>query len=432
MIEHIVESMNQFRKNILILIKWLLISGITGVVVGAVSTLFAEAMEFVTGFRETHSFMLFLLPLAGIAIVGMYRVTNYTHDRGTNMILSSVHKGEDVPLRMAPLIIISTVLSHLCGASVGREGAALQLGGSISRFLAKIIKLDDNDRKIMVMSGMAAAFAALFGTPMAAAIFAIEVVNVGVMYYAALVPSIFSALVASQFAAGMGIHPEAFAIVAVPTLNFLSAGQTLLLAVICAYISIIFCMMLHGSGAVFKEIFKNPYIRVVVGAIAIIVINLVIGTTDYLGAGIGVIDRAIGGNANWYDFIMKMFLTSLAIGCGFKGGEIVPSFFVGATLGCFVGRVIGLEPSTAAAVGMIAMFCGVTNCPISSTLIAFELFGYKAVPFFLIANSVSYLVSGYYGLYSDQIVSLDKHIIAVYKNHIEEKIHDKKSERKNN
>ena len=184
------------------------------------------------------------------------------NDRGTNLILAEIHKGGDVPSRVAPLIIFSTVVSHFFGASVGREGAALQLGGSIGSFLGRIIRLDEKDRRVMIMCGMSAAFAALFGTPMAAAIFAIEVVQVGIMYYVALVPCIFAALVASNFSASMGINPEAFIIKDIPEITVLNMGRTVLFAIICAGVSVIFCMMLHNAGKYFRKYIKLSLIHI--------------------------------------------------------------------------------------------------------------------------------------------------------------------------
>lgn len=409
MLKHIMDSITEIGRNLIRLVKWMLLSMLVGVSVGGISTLFAHAMIWVTDIRGSHTWLILLLPVGGIMIVGIYQLFRYRNDRGTNMILSAIHSGGAVPYRVAPLIIFATIVSHLFGASVGREGAALQLGGSLGNLLSRIVRLDEKDKKVMIMCGMSAAFAALFGTPMAAAIFALEVIHVGVMYYAALVPCIFSALIASMFSAGMGIHPEAFIIKAVPEAGIVSIGLTVILAVICAAVSVIFCMMLHGAGLFFRKYLKNPYLRILAGSAAIILITIILGTDNYMGAGIGVIERAIDGEAAPLSFLFKMVLTALAIGCGFKGGEIVPSFFVGATLGCVVGQLIGLEPSTAAAVGMVGMFCCVTNCPISSILIAFELFGYEAVPFFIVCIAVGYLMSGYYGLYQDQLITSSKY-----------------------
>lgn len=325
------------------------------------------------------------------------------------MVLSTIHAETELPFKMAPLIFISTIVTHLFGGSAGREGAALQLGGSIGNQLGRWFRFDEKDRRIVVMCGMSAAFAAIFGTPIAASIFAMEVVSVGVMYYAALVPCVFASLIASKFAVNMGIGPKSFHILSIPEFRFVPSIQIILLALCCAGLSVLFCMILHAFGDVLYARFKNPYIRIAVVGVVIVLLTSVLQTTDYMGTGVQVIARAINGKVQPEAFLLKMIFTALTLEAGFKGGEIIPSFFVGATFGCFFGQIIGLSPSLCAGVGMIAVFCGVTNCPVTSMLIAFELFGYEGVPYFLIAISVSYLMSGYYGLYHDQTIVYSKY-----------------------
>ena len=260
------------------------------------------------------------------------------------------------------------------------------------------------------MCGMSAAFSALFGTPMAAAVFALEVVSVGVMYYTALMPCMIASLVASGFAAGMGVTPETFHVVDIPKLTIETGLKMGAIAVGCAVISIVFCMVLNGVAGAYGRWFKNPYVRVVVGSCLVIGITLLLGTSDYMGAGAELIEKAVEeGQARPLDFFWKLVLTALTMRAGFRGGEIVPSFCIGATLGCVMGNWLGFSPSICATCGMTAVFCGVTNCPITSILIAFEMFGFKGVPFYLIAVSISYAASGYYGLYKDQTIVYSKY-----------------------
>lgn len=398
-----------FVRNIYRFVKWMIISVVTGLVVGAYSSLFAESLLFVTDLRGEYPWILYTLPLGGCFIVLLYKIFNYSNNKGTNLVLSTIHAQDDVEFKMAPLIFIATVITHMCGGSAGREGAALQMGGSIGNQMGRWLRLDDNDRRVVVMCGMSAAFSALFGTPMAAAIFAMEVVSVGVMYYAALVPCVFASLVATTFATNLGIRPENFHILEVPDMNLLNALGMILLSAVCAGLSVLFCMMLHKTGDMYRKYIRNPYIRIVFAGCLIIVLTMIFGR-DYLGAGIEVIEKAVThGEVFAGAFILKMIFTAITIEAGFKGGEIVPSFFVGATFGCLFGQIIGLSPSLCAAAGMIAVFCGVTNCPITSILISFELFGFEGVPYFLIASSVGYLMSGYYGLYHDQTIVYSKY-----------------------
>lgn len=399
----------RITKNIEVFVRWGLFSSFVGLVVGGFSTLFAFCLRQVTNFREANPQMIYFLPLAGIVIVFLYRLFHYKNDKGTNMVLSTIHAETEVPFRMAPLIFISTIITHLFGGSAGREGAALQLGGSIGQQLGKLFRFDKKDQRVVVMCGMSAAFSAIFGTPMAASIFSMEVVSVGVMYYAALVPCVFSSLVASKFAKHMGIGPDVFRLKHLPSFQLIPGIKIIVLALCCAGLSVIFCMTLHSLGDFYRKYLKNPYIRIVVSSAAIILLTVILRTDDYMGAGIPIIERAIGGEVSPTAFFWKIVLTALTLEAGFKGGEIVPSFCVGAAFGCLFGQLAGISPSLCSAVGMMSVFCGVTNCPITSLLISFELFGYHAVPFFMLGISVSYLMSGYYGLYHDQTIVYSKY-----------------------
>lgn len=399
----------RIMRNLAVFIRWGIFSAFVGLFVGAFSTLFAFCLRQVTSFRTENPWLILCLPLAGVMIVFLYGVFRYKNDKGTNMVLSSIHAEAEVPFRMAPLIFMSTIITHLFGGSAGREGAALQLGGSIGQQLGKLFRFDEKDQRVVVMCGMSAAFSAIFGTPIAASIFSMEVVSVGVMYYAALVPCVFSSLVASKFATHMGIGPNVFKIRQMPLFQVVPSLKIIGLALCCAALSVVFCMALHSLGDFYRNKLKNPYIRIIVSSLVIILLTIILQTDDYMGAGVPVIQRAIQGNVEPLAFVWKIVFTALTLEAGFKGGEIVPSFFVGATFGCLFGHILGISPSLCAAVGMMSVFCGVTNCPVTSMLIAFELFGYHGVPFFLLGISVSYLMSGYYGLYHDQTIVYSKY-----------------------
>lgn len=396
-------------RNFMTFLKWGIFSVIVGGLVGIVSTLFAYCLGEVTKFRIENPWLLFLLPLGGVCIVFMYGFFHNNKDRGTNMVLSTIHAETELPFKMAPLIFISTIVTHFFGGSAGREGAALQLGGSIGNQLGRWFRMDDKDKRIVVMCGMSAAFSAVFGTPIAASVFAMEVVSVGVMYYAALVPCVFSSLIAWKVAGIFGVGGNIYEIADHVPFQFIPSIKMIVLAICCAGLSVLFCMLLHGMGDLFYAKMRNPYIRIVVAACIIIGLTCMLQTTDYMGTGVSVIARAIQGDARPEAFLLKMLFTALTLEAGFKGGEIVPSFFIGATFGCVFGHIFGISPSMCAGVGMVSVFCGVTNCPITSMLIAFELFGYREVPYFLIAISVSYLMSGYYGLYHDQTIVYSKY-----------------------
>lgn len=390
-------------------VKWVIFSIISGVVVGGVGTLFYFSMSIVTLIREKNPWLIFLLPIGGLIIVGCYRLLHDEKDTGTNLVLSAIHSDDELPLRMAPLIFISTLITHLFGGSAGREGAALQLGGSIGNGIGRLFRFDEKDKHIMIMCGMSAAFSALFGTPMAAAIFSMEVVSVGIMYYAALVPCVISSLIAHGIAVSFGVSEELFLIDSIPAFNVGNATKISILAILCAAVSVLFCIMLHQSESLYKRFFKNPYARVFAGGCFVIVLTLLVGDQSYNGTGINIIARCIDGTVKPEAFILKMIFTAVTLSAGYKGGEIVPSFFTGAAFGCLFGNLLGFSPTLCTAVGMAAVFCGVTNCPITSLLISFELFGYDGMPYFLLAIAFSYMLSGYFGLYHSQKIIYSKY-----------------------
>ena len=389
-------------------IKWIVFSIVSGIIVGLVGTAFYFAMDWVTATRLAHPKIIYLLPLGGMTIVGLYKLLHDEKDTGTNLVLSAISAGESVPLRMAPLIFASTLITHLFGGSAGREGAALQLGGSLGNTLGRLFRFDQKDQHVMIMCGMSAAFSALFGTPMAAAIFSMEVVTVGIMHYSALVPCVVSSLVAHEIAVAFGATAEMFNIGEIPVFTLQSAVILTLLSAMCAVISILFCIMLHRAEWMYRKLFQNPYLRAAAGGVIIIVLTLLVGNQTYNGTGVSVIASCMQGQVRPETFFMKMLFTALTLGAGYKGGEIVPSFFIGASFGCLFGNLVGFSPAMCAAVGMISVFCGVTNCPITSLLISFELFGYDGMPYFLLAVAFSYMLSGYTGLYRSQKIVYSK------------------------
>jgi H+/Cl- antiporter ClcA len=394
--------------NIRVLLRWLVLGCVTGAIVGFIGAIFSRSIDFATRFRTEHDLIMLGLPLAGLLIVFLYRLCKDYEDKGTNLVIKSIQEGKHLPITKAPLIFISTTLTHLFGGSTGRESAALQMGGSIGYNLGKLFKLKEGNVKIITMCGMSAAFSALFGTPMTAAFMAMEIENVGVMYYSALVPCVISALTAQAVAAKLGVAGEQFAVAIVPSLNVYHGIFTGILALLCALVSVLFCDLLKVSGKAYKKFFPNPYIRVFVGGCIVAALTFVSGTRYYNGAGMNVIEMALRGDAPYYAFLLKAIFTALTLGAGYKGGEIVPALYIGATFGCLYSQLFGFEPALCAAVGMGALFCGVTNCPISSLFICFELFGFKGMPYYLLAIALSYTFSGYHSLYSSQKIMYSK------------------------
>lgn len=400
------QTLKQNSKRILdyifTFVKWLVIASVVGIGGGLLGSAFHLSVDYVTELRYEHGWLLFLLPVGGVVICAMYHLFRAKGSIDTNRVLDSVRGGEKVPLVMVPLIFVSTVITHMLGGSAGREGAALQLGGGIGYNFGKLLRLKENDLHIIVMAGMSSVFAALFGTPLTAAVFSLEVVNVGVFHYAGMLPCIIASVIAFNVASMLGIAPVRFAGVAFDALTVPSAFRVIALAVLCALVSILFCVAIKKCEHTMEKLLPNSYVRTIVGATLIVALTLILGTTDYNGAGMNIITDAIGGNAKPGAFLLKIIFTAITISALFKGGEIVPAFFVGSTFGCVAGSLLGLEASFGAAIGFVALFCGVVNCPLASLLLALEVFGGEAMVYFAIVCAVSYMMSGYFGLYKSQ------------------------------
>ena len=342
------EKLQGFTDHVMLyvktLVKWLLAAALIGTVGGAVGSLFHLGVEYATELRTEVPALLYALPLAGELIVALYRFLR-TQGVGTNAVLDAVHQGRELPILLIPAIFLATLLTHLAGGSAGREGAALQIGGDLGKHFGKMLRMDDKDCRLATLCGMSALFSALFGTPLAAVFFALEVVSIGVLYYSGLIPCITSSLVAYAVSLRFGIEPMRFA-VAAPETGALTLARAAALALGCA--------------------------------------------------------------AKPEAFLLKIVFTAITLGCGFKGGEIVPTLFVGSTFGCAAGALLGLPAGFAAALGITGLFCGMTNCPITSLLISVELFSADGLLCYAVVCAVSYVCSGYRGLYSSQTILYSK------------------------
>ena len=282
------------------------------------------------------------------------------------------------------------------------------MGGSISYTIGRLFRLNEKDMHLITLCGMSGLFAALFGTPLTATFFAMEVISVGLIYYSALIPCITSALIAYLISQFLGVAPVRYSFIDIPPLSGIVLLKISILAILCAGISVFFCLALHKSGSFMKFLIPNEYVRIITGGILIILLTLLVHTTAYNGAGMDVIEEALGGSAKPEAFLLKIIFTSITLAAGFKGGEIVPTFFIGSTFGSFVATILGLNPGFGAALGLVSIFCGVVNTPITSILLSIELFGSSGVLFFAISCSISNLLSGNYGLYHSQKLMYSK------------------------
>lgn len=404
-------NFNEFQRAakaaIRVALQWFFLAIPTGLICGLVGTLFHLSVERVTELRADQPWLLFLLPAAGLLITALYKATK-CEGVGTNNVIRAVQSGEPVSILLVPAIFLGTVLTHLCGGSAGREGAALQMGGSIGWNVGTLLQLKDHDRRTATISGMAAFFSALFGTPLTAALFAMMVEDVGLTFTSAFVPAFTSALIAYGCSLAFGIAPTHFAITA-PGLTVWNAFLVILLGFACAAVSRLFCGLLHFMEHKVPQLLPNPWLRVFVGGVAVIAFSYLFGVGRYNGAGMGVITAAVEqGEALPWDFLCKIFLTALTLSCGFKGGEVVPSFFVGATFGCVFGPLLGLPAGFAAAVGLVSIFCGATNALIPSILMGFELFSGAGLELIALGCGICYMLSGHHGLYSSQTFVTNK------------------------
>ncbi len=401
-------NIKDFFKKTLIIVKWLLISVFIGIFAGAVGVGFYYSIHYANDIRQEHPWLIYLLPLGGLLIVFLYHICKMDNDKGTNAIIAAARGEKKLSVLVAPLIFISSVITHLLGGSAGKEGAALQIGGSIASGFGKLFRLDEKNKKIIIMCGMSAVFAAIFGTPATASVFSMEVISVGMIQLSAIVPCAVSAVVGTKLAEICLIHPTKFPLTGIPEISAMSILKVCMLSVLCAMLSIVFCTVMHKTHNLYEKFLPNRYLRIIVGGAFIIILTLIVGSQEYNGAGMEIVKNAFTGDAKYEAFILKIIFTAVTLGAGYRGGEIVPVFFTGATFGNVAGRIFNVSPSFGAGVGLVSLFCGVTNSPISSIIMSVELFGGEGIVYFLISCALSYMLSGYYSLYHEQHFVLSK------------------------
>lgn len=389
-------------------LKWIVIAIITGSIGGVIGSIFNLAVRYATGFREAHTWFIWLLPAGGALIALIYSVFHMEREN-TDSIIDSIREGTRAPMLLTPCIFLATLITHICGGSAGREGAALQIGGSIGANVARILRLDDKDLRLATLCGMSAVFSALFGTPVTAALFALEFISVGIFYYAGLIPCLVSSVTAFGFNKLFHIPATQFH-VPLASLSWDMLWRVAILAVLGAVISTLFCFILQSTASLARRKCPNTYLRAAIGGMLIIALTYLVGCTDYNGAGQTQLANALElGIAKPSAFFWKIVFTAITLGCGFKGGEIIPTFFIGATFGCVVGPLLGIPAEFAASIGLIAVFCGAVNCPIASIVLAIELFQSDyAIVYFALTCGISYMLSGYYGLYQSQKIMYSK------------------------
>ncbi len=389
-----------YLKNYLFsFIIWMFLSLTVGVTGGIVGTLFSKSVSLVTRVRGEFSWLIFLLPLGGLLSVGLYKLCR-VDGVGTNQIISAVRGKEKVSPLLTPAIFIASVITHLLGGSAGREGAALQLGGSVSSLLSKLLHLDEKTTRVLTMCGMSAVFSALFGTPLGACVFALEVIGTGTLFTAAIFPCIISSFAAFATAGLLGVEGEKFHIANMPSAQFDTLWKVILIAALGALVSFIFVKLLHFSEKLMHKYLKNEFLRIFIGGSLIVLLTVLLRTTDYNGGGMEIIEHIFAkGEFRYEAFALKILFTVITVAAGYKGGEIVPSLFIGATFGAATASVLGLDVAFGAAIGMAALLCGVTNCTLATIILCTELFSAEGMIYFAVAAVLSRLLSGNTGLY---------------------------------
>ncbi|NNB95175.1 chloride channel protein [Corallococcus exiguus] len=390
--------------------QWLLLGAIVGGVCGVASAVFLALLEEATEFRLAHESLVYALPVAGLVLGSVYGRWGASIRGGNNLVLDTVHAGDAViPLRMAPMVLLGTVLTHLFGGSAGREGTAVQMGASLADQIAWRFRVAPDTRRELLAAGIAGGFGSVFGTPLAGTVFGLEVVCVGRLGYEALLPALTAAVVGDLVTRGLGIHHTAYPVPQALALTLPVLGKWLVFAVGIAGVAVAFIEGTHGLKRILERRVPWLPVRMALGGLGVVGLWKLAGTSDYLGLGVPGILRAFEDvSLPWGAFAWKLVFTVVTLGAGFLGGEVTPLFFIGAALGNVLARLLGLPVDLGAAVGMAALFAAAANTPLALSLMAVELVGASVLPHVAIVATVAYLLTGHRGIYPSQRIARKK------------------------
>ncbi|WP_339315226.1 voltage-gated chloride channel family protein [Paenibacillus sp. FSL R10-2734] len=391
-------------------IKWIVLGSVVGLLSGTASAFFLKSLDYVTDVRLEHPWLLYLLPLGGVLVSFLYMRYGKNSAKGNNLIFEQIQDGtETIPLRMAPLVLFGTLVTHLFGGSAGREGTAVQMGGSLAECFGKLIKISPLDRKILLMCGISGGFGSIFGTPLAGTLFGLEVVTIGLISQQALLPCFVASFVGDLVTTRLwGVHHTHYVVNEFPALSLSIILKVVLASVIFGLVSILFSELTHFLKRTFTSMISNPMLKGAIGGLIIIALVFIVGSRDYLGLGIPLIQDSFEGEVSPFAFLWKLIFTAFTLGTGFQGGEVTPLFAIGATLGNTLAGILHVYGPFLAALGFIAVFCGATSTPIACFLMGIELFGSEGAIYMFIACVVSYLFSGHSSIYTSQLIGVSK------------------------
>ncbi len=411
-----VPPFSEIKHTVRYLLRWIPLGAMAGMLGGTASAILLVSLEWATRTREAHPWIIALLPLAGLMVGCLYLYMGSSVVAGNNLILEEIHaETKDpratIPFRMTPLILFGTFVSHLFGGSVGREGTAIQTGASLADQLTRPLGLDGRARRLLLMAGISAGFGSVFGTPLAGAVFGVEVLALGSLSYEAIAPCFVAAFIGDLTTRAWGVHHTLYRVSGTPPMNLRGLCYSALAGATFGLVAMMFARTTHAISNFFKRFVQWPPLRPFLGGILVAGAVFALHTTRYIGLGIPVTLAAFSTRVEPYDWALKLLFTAVTLGAGFKGGEVTPLFFIGATLGNALAWILPLPPSLLAGMGFVAVFGGASNTPLASSLMAVELFGADAGMFAAIACVFSYLFSGHSGIYASQRVTRHKHAV---------------------
>lgn len=396
-------------------LKVILVSLCCAVVMGIISFVFLKMLGLSSVFREFFPYCIWFLPLSGMLTAFVYKRYGGESSKGNNLIIQSANEGVKVPKRLAFLTFIFTLLTHFSGGSAGREGTAVQIGGTLTSNVADKLGFKNDDRKIIILSGLSAAFGSVFGTPLAGAFFGMEVCCIGQLSVSAVIPCFLSSYLANAVTLLLGATHEVHKISAIPSLDIKSVLVFISASILFGLIGKLFALAVKNLKLLYAKIFKNTVLSALIGSVIVVLLIVLLNLNEYEGLSTWQQTTAFEGNANWYDMPVKFILTTLTLGAGFQGGEVTPLFDIGASFGGWYANMFGIEPSFLAAIGLICVFGSAANTPITTIMLGIELFGAEAVPYFVFASLISFIASGKSGIYSAQQRKLSKNIFTKVK-----------------